>query len=353
MSPKDLESPPQSTTGLLIGAGSVGKRHAKVMQRRYAKLLVIDPAPSTSAWCEEELTCSYRVFVSIDEARSEIISAAKETTAVISNWGVDHFETFKGIVNLGVERLFVEKPIAHSQAAIYEMLKISQERKLVVGVGHQRRYIGLLEQVKEVSMGFCGGPAASVVVHGGAKCLVTQGMHWVDFAVALFGIAPESVVAVANCEFINPRSRLLGYWDGTAVWSFPKGRQLAISYTNRSSVSESVIVYSKNGVAKIGDDLDVQTYIRDSREVLGDPRVTRVGAISNSPVHDWKPSVTSTLEIQLDDLDAGRVPKHSIGDAVTSASALLAALSSSKRGCKLSLPIHTSDPDWQTTWPIS
>ena len=41
--------------GLLVGAGSVGKHHARVMSQRYSQLIVVDPASTVETWMKENL----------------------------------------------------------------------------------------------------------------------------------------------------------------------------------------------------------------------------------------------------------------------------------------------------------
>ena len=342
-----------SIVGLLIGAGSVGKRHAKVMSDRYEKLLIVDPSRRAREWCESELGKNCETFASLDAANSSLIKGSRDITAVISNWGITHFETFKAIADLGITRVLIEKPVAHSLAGINEMQRIALEYRMSVGVGHQRRYSGILEHLRDKAMIACGGEALQIVVHGGAKCLVTQGMHWIDFAHGLFEDEPVAVQSRMVSQGINPRSSELGHWDGSIHLVFPRGRFLTISYTAKSSVEETVIVYGSIGIATISAELSVETYIRNHVEVEADPRVTRVGLVSSEIAHTWKMDTTTTLQIQLDLLDRGQPPKFDLAEGSRSASTMLSALIASKRGECIELPLMPDDEDWATEWPVS
>lgn len=342
-----------SVFGLLVGAGSVGKRHAKVMASRYEKLFIVDPSPEARGWCNSTFGTKCVTFETLDDATPSLVDCSHSSTAVIANWGTLHHATFKAIAELGITRVFVEKPLAHSLAAIEEMCHIASMRNMSVGVGHQRRYCGIMEHIRDQAMAVCGGDAVQIIVHGGAKCLVTQGMHWIDFAHGLFGDNPVAVHSRMTLQEINPRSPKLGHWEGFIHLVFPGERFLTISYSAKSSVEESVTVYGPVGVANISSELGVDTHVRNLAEVDADPRVTRVGSVSTEPTQLWQISDPTTLQIQLDEIDRGHSPKFGIGEASRSASSMLSALIASSRGGWLQLPVMPDDKDWNTEWPVS
>ena len=50
--------------GLLVGVGSVGKHHAKVMAERYERLLLVDPSPEVKDWLKGQIHSEHEVFTS-------------------------------------------------------------------------------------------------------------------------------------------------------------------------------------------------------------------------------------------------------------------------------------------------
>jgi hypothetical protein len=66
--------------GLLIGVGSVGKHHAKIMAKRYEKLFLVDPAQDVAEWIKNNIDCDYEVYSSLSEA----ISALSPNSATIT-----------------------------------------------------------------------------------------------------------------------------------------------------------------------------------------------------------------------------------------------------------------------------
>ncbi|MEO8364392.1 MAG: hypothetical protein ABI570_08440, partial [Ilumatobacteraceae bacterium] len=90
------------TIGLLVGAGSIGKRHARTLVRRYRHVVVVDPSPMVGEWVRTELRGDDLHFETLSDALNFIEDRAELTTAVISNLGPDHFATFSDLADFGI-----------------------------------------------------------------------------------------------------------------------------------------------------------------------------------------------------------------------------------------------------------
>ena len=172
--------------GLLVGVGSVGKHHAKVMAERYEKLLLVDPSPEVKDWLQGQIQSEHKVFGSLPEAIAALSPNASSTTAVISHLAPDHFEAFTKIADAGVRHILCEKPISDSLATAMAMVNRAEQESIRFSVAFQRRFLQSAKVINSVSQSELGGPPASIVVHGGAKCLVTFGAHFVDLALDIF-----------------------------------------------------------------------------------------------------------------------------------------------------------------------
>lgn len=343
----------QSRVGLLVGAGSVGLRHLQAMATRYERLLVVDSNPMALERAKKLMARDLQTFTSLEGVASALAGHEKETTAVVANWGTHRFTTFSALREIGVTRVFLEKPVANSIAALNELAQFAATNELLIAVGHQRRYVGVIEHIRDSAMPLCGGECTHIVVHGGAKCMITQGLHWVDFAFGVFGEDALSVSASLTEDAINPRGSALSYWAGSAIWRFPRDRHLTISYSNQSSVAESVHVYGPTGRADITDDLDVITYVRDGGQVRADPRVTRVGDVGTEPAMKWSPTGGPSIVRQLDRLDFGLEPIFGIKEAILSTAATIASIIASEIGGNVQLPLGSNDPLVTTEWAFS
>lgn len=341
------------STALLVGAGSVGKRHAAVLANRYKRVIVIDSNTDAFSWAARELSCETVCARSLEELDDTVRASAEDVTAVIATWGPSHFEIFEQLVAMGVRRVFCEKPLATSLQQIRAMRRTSSEASVSLTAGLHLRYRGIIEFIASVSRELLGGKPTSFVVDGGARCVATNGTHWLDLAIGLFGSQPRSVIADLNSASVNPRSTNLLYWGGTSSWEFPNGERLTINYDNTSSVHERIRVYAANGVVDIDPSFNVRAFRRDLAEVAADSRVARVGEVLPIPVGEHLTQFNEVLSRQLDELEGLATPLYTADHAFATAEALLLAFEASKHGRRLACPATDDVIDACTEWNVS
>ena len=107
--------------GLLVGAGSVGKHHARVMAQRYHQFIVVDPASAVEMWMKENLKPGDVYYNNLDSAISAIGDRAENVTAVIASLAPDHSATFHRLADCGIRRIVCEKPMSDSIALATQM----------------------------------------------------------------------------------------------------------------------------------------------------------------------------------------------------------------------------------------
>ena len=340
--------------GILVGAGSVGKRHAAVMAARYRQIVVIDVSSSAREWASTELAGNVTACPSLSEVRDVLTQFGSNTTAVIANWGPSHFATFKDLVKLGVRRIFCEKPLAVSLKQIDEIRRMCKSEKIALTAGLHLRYRGITEFVRRMTLTELGGLPTTMVVDGGARCLATNGSHWLDLAIHIFGCEPIAVLSSMNSAPINPRSKQLAYWGGTATWQFENDQRLTITYDNQSSVHEEIRLYAPTGVIEINSDFAVRAFQRNLDEVRADPRVVRVGQVRrDAPIAEYVPDLESVLSQQLDEIDGVRPIQYGSEQVLTSAAALVSAFESHRWGERVVLPPTADLIDRSIEWNIS
>ena len=152
--------------------------------------------------------------------------------------------------------MLCEKPLTSSVKLAEVMCQCAEREGISLSVNHYIRYSNLAEELEK----FCSknhlGLPVSIVVDGGAGCLVTNGIHWIDFAIRLFDSVPEQVFSTARGEPINPRSRNLEFYGGSAIWSFHQNREAVFSMSNSSSISLRCCIYYRNATVELADDLN-------------------------------------------------------------------------------------------------
>ena len=339
--------------GLLVGVGSVGKHHAKVMAERYEKLLLVDPSPEVKDWLQGQIQSEHKVFGSLPEAIAALSPNASSTTAVISHLAPDHFEAFTKIADAGVRHIVCEKPISDSLATAMAMVNRAEQESIRFSVAFQRRFLQSAKVINSVSQSELGGPPASIVVHGGAKCLVTFGAHFVDLALEIFGSPPLRVAGFGNTQPINPRRKDLGYWEGSLSWEFPGNRYLTISFTNQSSVQALGVLYAPHGTMNLYPDGKVAMVKRKLEDIAKDPRVTRVGVCEDSPIQVIPGSAPSELKLILDEIESDSEISYSSKHIMESLEASIGGLIAAETKQVVGFPISKDHPLYGKLWNVT
>lgn len=337
--------------GLVIGAGSIGLQHVIRLGKRYERVLVVDPLAEARDRAVSSVP-NARAFATLHEALADIGDAAGSVTAVIANWGPDHAATFDQLAHVGIRRVLCEKPMVHSIAAARGMVERARADGIRLGVNLPRRYSGVVPALNKIATETLDGPIVNIVVEGGAQCLVTMGIHWLDMATALFGALPTGVMARVRDGAINPRSPSLGYWEGTMVWDYPDGRSLTIALSNGSSVSATMHLYARNGRIDVHPDGSVEVGRRREEELQRFSRVTRTGKVVPQLV-TLNGLVADPTSVQLDELDGEGPLSFPAQDAAATLEACLAGLWASEAGLHVALPLDASHPATAREWPAS
>jgi predicted dehydrogenase len=339
--------------GLLVGVGSVGKHHAKVMAERYKRLLLVDPSPEVKDWLKGQIHSEHEVFTSLSEAIDALSPNAISTTAVISHLAPDHFDAFTKISDAGVRHIVCEKPISDSLATSMAMVNRAEQQSIRFSVAFQRRFLQSAKVINSVSQSELGGPPSSIVVHGGAKCLVTFGAHFVDLALDVFGSPPLRVAGFGSSQPINPRRKDLGYWEGSLTWEFSGNRYLTISFTNQSSVQALGVLYAPHGTMNLYPDGKVTMVKRNLEEIAKDPRVTRVGVCEDSPVQVIPGSAPSELSVILDEIEGDSDISYSLKHIMESLEASIGGLIAAETKQVVEFPVSQNHPLFGKLWNVT
>jgi predicted dehydrogenase len=130
----------------VVGVGSLGKEHARI----YAELAnagkadfvgVYDPSQAAVDRVMEKI--KVRRFGSLDE-----LSAASDALSVVTPT-VTHFDLASKLLKAG-KHVLVEKPMTNNAAQASELVRVAQENKCVLQVGHVERFnpiLGYLEKI--------------------------------------------------------------------------------------------------------------------------------------------------------------------------------------------------------------
>jgi len=226
-------------TSIVIGHGSIGKKHAEKLSHLSHNLLIVDPIIHKY---EYEIPTSH-----VNDIGQVNNSNSKADLVVISNWGPDHFETIKTIISKGYKQIIIEKPMVTSLHELKTLERLIEDNNIKVVVNQGWHHEKLADRILEIAQNFSLGNAFAIWVNGGARCLSTAGSHYIHLANMIFLESPTEMNANLNFDYINPRSSNLVYVDGVTFIKFSR-KMLSISYTNFSSIEGDVQIIWKEAV---------------------------------------------------------------------------------------------------------
>lgn len=339
--------------GVLIGYGSIGSYHAAHLAQRCAHLAIVElsvQARERAQQAHGEAT----VVTSLEAVDGHWLW--EDSIAVIATWGPTHYTLFNQLADRGVRRILCEKPLAHSVFLADQMAGRARKDHIALASHQHYQYSGFGTGLAELAATYGIGAPVSVVVHGGAAGLETNGIYFVPMADELFGCHAERVLSTARGAPINPRSETLQFFGGTAVWSYGEGRELVVSFTNQSSVAPIASICYRNALVQVFPDLTVELRHRDPELVRRNPVITRTGpatkVLHRGPIPGVRAFEQSTAAV-YDELASGNVScfppeaaAHLVGD-------MIGALESGRIGRVVSLPIDPDSQVGRNEWPIS
>ncbi len=343
-----------STSAVLIGFGSIGHLHARLLQKRYNNFAVVD-IDSQARSQAYEMYPNAIISSSLKELNSRSWDWPK-TIAVIATWGPNHAETFTELVSYGVKYILCEKPLADSIKSGARMVQVSKEEKVSLGVHHHLRYSGFVSGIHSLAFQHHLGEPVAMFLHGGANGILTRGIHYLDAACDLFGRYPLSVISSARGDPINPRSKKLMFYEGTVSWNFGKSRELCFFFTNQSSITRSVNIYFRDASMKIYSNLEAEIRSRDPSDLEKFPAVTRTGELTEilykGPIPGLLSKEERTLDL-FDDIEFSNVKKFPPKLALLALNSCIGALEAGRSGQRVNLPIDVNSTIAALEWPIS
>lgn len=240
--------------GILIGYGSIGKRHLVEMHKYVENVLVIDLNLETKALLAK-IPGQHEYLNSISELLNNNLYFSMEfEILVLANWAPDRRQILNDIRDVTFKRILIEKPVASSLADVDWINKFIGSRHIPSAVNFHLRFSAFPKLVEEIGREYSLGPISKIFESGGAKCFSANGIHWLDLAMYLYKEPPSNVFSTHNFEKINPRSSSLNVVDGYALWTFSSNRRFEISYSNLSSFPSRLQIYHRHALMTLTND---------------------------------------------------------------------------------------------------
>lgn len=261
----------QSGKVLLIGFGSIGTFHLKKLNSIYKYITVVEPNIHKHISATNNLSNIF-FTTSIDD----VADLDSYKFAVIANWGPDHLKTVNYLHNAGVKKFIIEKPLCDSLFEVERFEKLIKSKEISI-ISHLQWSYSFLPKIIQsyASQNLLGAPV-SIVVNGGAKCLATNGIHFLALANVIFGGEPLEDSMLAKHDFMNPRNMDFLYLEGNVSWKYSNSRYLSINFFNRSHNSITTLINFEYGVGIIANDqLKLYSIAKSSREQIDKPSKTK------------------------------------------------------------------------------
>ncbi len=131
-------------TALVIGGGSIGKRHLRNLLATGRSAAVVEPRADRRA----EIAAKHPaapLFPSLEAA----LAAERYRTGFICLPTAYHLEPALALARQGLH-LFIEKPVSHTVDGIPELLDVVEQRKLTAMTGFCMRFFKPLQKAKEL-----------------------------------------------------------------------------------------------------------------------------------------------------------------------------------------------------------
>ena len=129
---------------LIIGGGSIGKRHVRnLLELGEKNICIVEVNPQRAEEVAREF--SVKTFSSLDEA----FATEKFDCVFVCSPTIYHLEQVKKCVEYGAD-IFIEKPVSHNLEGVEGLQKIIQEKKLITLVGSNWKFYPLFQKMKEI-----------------------------------------------------------------------------------------------------------------------------------------------------------------------------------------------------------
>ena len=205
---------------LVVGAGRMGTRHLRGLEAAGLAAVVVDPRPETNA-----------DFVSLDGA----LASGGYDAAILAETAAGRLERFRLLVDAGIGRILVEKPIEQSRLRTHELVSLARDSAVDARVNHFFRTLPLFRDLRGVPF--------SMTVSGGAFGLACNGIHWLDLALYLSGDAGGNLLygELDETPIESGRGSEFRDYGGCALYAFGTSRLYLDSMATSSAPMHVVI----------------------------------------------------------------------------------------------------------------
>lgn len=130
----------KNRTILFIGLGSIGKKHAAIINQNYPEINLVAYRSGQTDSNDLDYVKNYHHF-------DLMFQENNIDTAFITNPTVHHTEYAIKCAEKGID-LFIEKPISHSLENLPELIRLVHEKQLITYIGYDLRFNSVVKEIK-------------------------------------------------------------------------------------------------------------------------------------------------------------------------------------------------------------
>ena len=144
------------STVLIVGLGSIGKRHASVIKKLFPKIKIVVFRHKKCDEMDVKSLGLYKCVTSLEEA-----IATNPQLGIIANPAIHHIKLAKELAIHGIDML-VEKPISTNSIDAKELIELAEKNNIFLTVGYNLRFLPSLIYFKNSIHSGCVGEVYSI-----------------------------------------------------------------------------------------------------------------------------------------------------------------------------------------------
>ena len=260
---------------VIVGLGSIGSKHYSLCTKNGLTCYTIDPRVPNSLLNSKTHFKSSEKFLDFYTPDPE---KSTNSIVVIANWGPDHVSEVKKFVAKGFSNFLIEKPLAATLRDLTFLDDQTTNPNLKLWANYHLRFDSGMTRLREFIDSGGLGPIELFVLSGGAKCLSTTGIHWLDLFYEFSDTEPELISGDFISDAVNPRGEHLAYLSGFLYCRNQDNSKFIMSFTNSSFSSERIDIYWRNHKGEIVND-KIRVYENEAQKSLPINRTNTFGKL--------------------------------------------------------------------------
>ncbi|MDA9050198.1 hypothetical protein N9K35_04465 [Pseudomonadales bacterium] len=224
------------TVGVVVGFGSVGKKHAALLKTFCQHVYIYDKKIIDTVGGE------YIVFEDINLLCQELAIIDSSIHLHICTWADSHLTLVKYFSDqkLSIVSMIVEKPLANSLNSCLEIEKIALAEKIPLSVNFSRSGSNLAARIRDLFV-LHNDELKWIDWDGFGQCIVTVGIHWLSLSNNILKDLPVSCIYDLGFTKTNPRSSDLFFVHGSINYIYEGGVNLKMrSFQSEEGSAELV-----------------------------------------------------------------------------------------------------------------